>query len=179
MRRRAGRRKTFSSRAQLAQAAAIDALATELARVRQRGIDHLDRTTRRQCRVATPRIELIAAARGSSTASDRVGQLREFLGHALTGYAKVRPAEAVVIRSLLYDETGRSPGPERPSGLLKKARRAAGLDEDAFRKLQREYFVDFARYLSTEDGNRRRPYIARAAILAMITVLVVGLVLAF
>jgi hypothetical protein len=137
------------------RSAEVEALATELSRVRQRGIDHLELATKRQRSVSTPLLERLAAAASDAAVADRIVLLRHFLDGSLTTYGTQRPDEAKLLRSLLFDQAGRSPGPSRPTGLLRDTRRVSGLSEEAFRKLQREYFVDFARRLLTPPPRRR------------------------
>ena len=125
-------------------------LATELGRVRRRGLSLLNRARGKQQPVEVPILERLASHVGSTRAQqDRVIQIQALLDAALDAFGATRNIHAAsFVRHLLADPEGRWPGPGGPGRLLKIARTAEGIaDEDQFRKLQRQRFVEFADFL--------------------------------
>lgn len=129
-------------------------LAGELARVRQRGIDYLDRSHSRQRRVEIPLLDAVASEAGFDIDHARPSQISAYLDKELIAYAETRPSEAAFIQQLLYDEAGRSPGPAGAAGLLRLARKSHQISDETFRKLQRQHLVEFAEFLLATEPDQ-------------------------
>jgi hypothetical protein len=126
-----------------------EALATELARVRWRGIDDLDLATHQQTRVQVPVLEALAAVHTQGAKLGRIERIRLLVVDGLDAYeAAGFKGHAQFTRSLFIDEdTGATPGRRRPGDLLDAARDKTGLDDKAFGTRQRAVFRHFAGFL--------------------------------
>lgn len=155
-------------------------LATELVRLRQRGIDHVDRDQDRQRPLVSPVLEKLLCDCADLTQPRRT-ILRAYLSDRLDDYRADAPAQAVLIQSLYFDADGQSPGPGGATGLLREARHRLSLSDEPFRKLQRQHFIDFATFLLSEPeemattSRRRlfdidRPLVLTAGLIALIYV---------
>jgi len=162
----------------------VELLTNELSRVRQRGIDYLDRSQGRQRAVDTPFLDGLAEAGGFPLVGARSEQLSYFIQKRLQTYGERYEVEAQFIQGLFVDANGRTPGPGGPSGLLRHARRHEHLSAPAFRRLQRLHFADFARYLLTVDEAPRRrlplaaPLVVGLGLMALAAIAVTGFVIA-
>ncbi len=125
-------------------------LATELSRVRRRGLSLLNLTRGKQQPIEVPILERLASqAAASGGQQDRVVRIQALLDGALDAFATTHNIQvAAFIRQLLADSEGRWPGPGGPGRLLDKARMAEGVEDEAqFRRLQRQHFVEFADFV--------------------------------
>lgn len=158
-------------------------LATELSRVRRRGVAHLNVDRGQQKRIDIPILERIAAERSfAGEQQDRVVQIQQLLDSAITDYGANRNLQAAaLIRRLFSDEAGRWPGPGGARQLLSDARVAEGItDEEQFRRLQRQRFLEFADFLLEDrdhpSRSRRTQIIGLAVIVFVIAAVVTALV---
>ena len=152
------------------------ALATELARVRQRGIDRVDLNRDRHRPLTLPLLD--AAADIDPADASRALTFATFLRSQLQTYGIHHHDGAAFIQRLFFDGTGASPGPGGPSALLHDARRDQHLSASAFRRLQREQFLAFATFLLIEP-DQRSPLPMRLALLGLFTAVAMGAAIGF
>lgn len=119
-------------------------LATELSRLRQRGIDHVDDHYDRKRPVASPILDDLAEVGGLPY---RAGRLKAFLAARLDDFGVTNVDSANFVRRLFYDKQDNAPGPSRPAGLLASARRSLQIEASTFRRMQRQHLILFAAFL--------------------------------
>ncbi|WP_073391855.1 hypothetical protein [Jatrophihabitans endophyticus] len=130
-------------------------LATELARVRQRGIALVDRVGYHQSPVVTPILDQLLVRGELGISRSRAAAIAELLDLRLLMYGEESAAQASFVRSLFFDRDGRGPGALGAAGLLNLARKGRGITPDAFHHLQRQELIDFARFLLRCDAELR------------------------
>jgi hypothetical protein len=125
-------------------------VAGELARCRQRGLENLDRATRRQLPVRAPELDRLAdlyAGRHDTTALGRISKIKIMLASALDEYSATEKEDARLIRALFFSDSA-STVRKSPGALLVEARRSLGEPNEAlFRKRFKNSFSDFAEFL--------------------------------
>lgn len=155
-------------------------LASELTRLRQRGIDRVAMQRDRQHPVATPLLNRLSREAGFVRAT-QAESLHAYLDDRLSAYAERVDEHAQFIRELYFDSSGRSPGPGGPSNLLSRSRREHHVGQDTFRKLQRQQLVAFATFLLAtpppRPGRRLTIGVLVSVIVVMLTMLVLLLLL--
>jgi hypothetical protein len=154
---------------------AVAALATELARLRQRGIHRVDLLRDRLQPLVLPILDALAEV--DATSEPRVQTLQRFMRSKLVQYGAANRGDADFIDELFFDHGSAVSGAGAPSILLQRSRRSRSLSASGFRRLQREHFLAFAAYLLTEPPRRRswrRRSVAMAGLVVAITALLMS-----
>lgn len=124
------------------------ALASELTRARQRGLDGLDLPLGTEGRVAVPHLDDLARWYTTDQQTDHVPLIRRLLRDALDAWARQgHDSEALTVRRLFFSRDGGSPGRTSPGDLLTQAEQASGRSAASFEKLRRALFRAFAAFL--------------------------------
>jgi hypothetical protein len=137
-------------------------LANELTDARRRGLDDLDVATPPQSRVEVPQLESLARVYAAGEPLARTELIKRLLRDGLTAYDKAGHHDyAAFVKRLFFDDNDEAPGKKRPGDLLKEARDASGLSEDAFDARRRAVFENFATFLPTFVSSATRPAAAK------------------
>ncbi len=137
---------------------AVEAIATELAACRQRGIERLDVSSHNQTAVQTPVLQRLAGEYvmvRQLHAHGRIQQLKFLFRDAIKAFAVENEGDALLVGGLFFgDSLNRVT--KSAGELLDLARRKSDYPTEAlFREVRRAAFAEFARFLPdfVEDAN--------------------------
>jgi hypothetical protein len=124
------------------------ALAAELTRARQRGLDRLDLPLGTEGRVAVPQLDDLARWYTGDRQTDHFPLLSRLLRDALAAWARQgHPTEARTVQRLFFAPDGGAPGRTNAGHLYTQARLALNQSTSTFEKHRRLLFREFAPFL--------------------------------
>jgi hypothetical protein len=161
----------------------VHKIASELAAVRQRGVDSIDLKSSKQSPLELPELECLAgdhAARVGTQLPGRLAQVRRLLRDSLQEFAEAgHPSNARFVEALFFDPED-SDKRTLPGDRLNAVKRKTGLSESAFEDKRRTVFREYAEFVALFVRSKGmaapvppRPWTRRAApVAAGIAVLV-------